>query len=189
MPFKKLEDFSFSLHQSLPKSQQSGNSAFEDAPVLMVQTQNLTQSVAFLQENFGCAGSDIKTQFSIRLSPKDGQPEILHGSVSCEVEVPAEKKGGVVDDVKGFFGFGSKKGDQEPLAPEPISDTSSSTEQAPSATTPSTTETASSSSAAKVDEGPIAMSKKIERVYLKFTTSPEGIPEVSKSQLKRIKER
>ncbi|KAI9764787.1 MAG: lumenal Hsp70 protein [Geoglossum simile] len=180
MPFKKLEDFSFTLHQNLPKSQQSGKPGFEDAPILTVQTQNLTQSVAFLQDNFGCIDSDIKTQFSIRLSLKDGQPEILHGSASCEVEVPAEKKGGVVDDVKGFFGFGSKKGDQEPLASESNSDPSSSTEQTPSAATSSTAETPSSSLDAKVDERPIAMSKKTERVFLKFTTSAEGIPEVSK---------
>ncbi|KAI9783119.1 MAG: lumenal Hsp70 protein [Geoglossum umbratile] len=188
IPFKKLGDFSFTLHQSLPKDEQPGESGFRDVPILAVQTQNLTQSVSFLQENSGCASSDIKTEFSIRLSLKDGQPEIIHGSVSCEVEVLAEKKG-VVDDVKGFFGFGSRKGDQEPLASGSDGDPSGSTEQASSATTSSSAETPSSSHGATADEKPTAMSKKTERIYLKFTASVEGMPEPTQSQLEQVKER
>ncbi|KAH0559491.1 hypothetical protein GP486_003990 [Trichoglossum hirsutum] len=189
VPFKKLEDFSFTLQQSLPKDEELGKSGFENAPILKVQTKNLTESVALLEENFGCTGSDIKTEFSIRLSAKDGQPEILHGSVSCEVEAPVEKKGGVVDDVKEFFGFGSKKGDQEPLAPDSDGEPSSSVEQSSSATTSSTSEAPSKSSDAKADEKQAAVIMKTQRVYLKFTTEVEGVPEASKSQLRRTRER
>ncbi|KAH0538421.1 hypothetical protein FGG08_004969 [Glutinoglossum americanum] len=190
VPFKRLEDFSFTLHQSLPEGEQPGKSGFEDSPVLKVQTQNLTESVSLLEENSGCVSSDIKTEFSIRLSVKDGQPEVLYGSVSCEVEVPAEKKGGVVDDVKEFFGFGSKKGDQEPLTPDSDSDPSSSIEQASSATSSSVAEASSGSSDVEMDEKQaITTTKKTERVYLGFTTEVEGIPEIPKSQLKRIKSR
>lgn len=145
--------------------------------------------MALLEENYGCASSDIKTEFSIRLGTKDGQPEILHGSVSCEVEASAEKKGGVVDDVKEFFGFGSKKGDQEPLTPDSDGEPSSTVEQSSSTTTSSTTETPSKSSDAKADEKQAAVTMKTQRVYLKLKTEVEGIPEVSKSQLKRIRER
>jgi hypoxia up-regulated 1 len=189
VPFKKLEDFSFTLYQSLPRDEQLGKSGFKDSPILSVQTQNLTESASLLKKKFDCVNSDIKTEFSIRLSVRDGRPEILYGSVSCEVEVPVEKKGGVVDDVKEFFGFGSKKEDQEPLMPGSDSDPSSSVERISSATTSSTTETPSGSSDTKADEKQVVVTKKTEQVYLEFTTQDEGIPEVTKSQLKRIRAR
>ncbi|OQE41250.1 hypothetical protein PENCOP_c005G06603 [Penicillium coprophilum] len=100
---KNLEDFEFSFAQHVAQD--------EEHPILSVQTQNLTASVAKLKDNFGCTNANITTKFTIRLSPVDGLPEVMAGTVSCEVE--AEKKG-IVEDVKGFFGLG-KKDEQEPL--------------------------------------------------------------------------
>ena len=103
---KNLEDFEFSFAQHVAEN--------EEQPVLSVQTQNLTASVAKLKDTFGCTTANITTKFAIRLSPADGLPEVIGGNVSCEVE--AEKKG-IVEDVKGFFGLG-KKDEQQPLVDE-----------------------------------------------------------------------
>ncbi|KAI5293726.1 lumenal Hsp70 protein, partial [Ascosphaera atra] len=105
---KNLEDFEFSFYQQY----EQGGKVVE-APVDSVVTKNLTASVAALKDKFGCEASNITTKFTVRLSPVDGLPEVVSGTVSCEV---AEKKG-VMDDVKGFFGLG-KKDKQAPLNAE-----------------------------------------------------------------------
>lgn len=106
---KNLDDFSFGFSQLVL----DGAEVIE-VPVVNVDTKNLTASVAKLKEQFGCSPVNITTKFSIRLSPIDGLPEVISGSASCEVE-DIEKKSSIVDDVKGLFGLGPKKGDQEPL--------------------------------------------------------------------------
>ena len=185
VPFRNVEDFAFTLYQEI-----SDQASREGAkrPILKVQTENLTASVAQLTEKFGCAAADISTKFSIRLSPIDGLPEVTEGSVSCETEA-SEKKGGVVDGVKGFFGLGSKKGDQEPL--QEGSETQSATPA--SSVKPSTTSSPAESQTPNPEENfgqeTKQTKRRIETIHLDFSTEPQGIPSVSKSELKRIKDR
>lgn len=178
---KNLDDFEFSFYQQIP----SGDKVSE-SPVLSVQTNNLTASVAELKEKFGCSAANITTKFSIRLSPVDGLPEVVVGSVSCEVE-DTEKKGSVVDDVKGFFGLGSKKGDQEPLGEEVEPSESITLEPEESTTTTATSDTTSTSTAKESKKA--TPQTKLEVIPVKFTTSQLGIPAPSATELNRIKNR
>ena len=184
---KATEDFAFNLYQQVPLS------SF-DLPVSEIRTKNLTASVKTLVENFGCALSDISTKFAIRLSPIDGIPEVVSGSVSCEVAELAGKKGGVVDGVKDFLGFGSKKGDQEPLKGDSHAD-SSFTES------PLPTETATSSSVAdsqtfdpttkdlKSEDKSKELRKTTETIYLNIDTNVVGSPDIKPDSLQRMKNR
>lgn len=84
--------------------------------ILSVEATNLTKSTAELRNSYGCANNNITTVFNVRLNSFDGLPEIVSGSVSCEAQ--KAKDGGVMDNVKGLFGFGSKKEGQQPLKGE-----------------------------------------------------------------------
>ncbi|KAJ5780016.1 hypothetical protein N7457_005176 [Penicillium paradoxum] len=172
---KNLEDFEFSFAQQVGQS--------EEQPILSVQTQNLTASVAKLKDTFGCTNANITTKFTIRLSPVNGLPEVMAGTVSCEVE--SEKKG-IVEDVKGFFGLG-KKDEQEPLGedgepresitlePETESSTASS---ASSKTTTTSTKDAKATPQVKLEVIPISL----KSVAL-------GTPAPSAAELSRINTR
>ena len=181
VPFKITKDFSMSLYQQT----YGGEKQPTDLPVSKVQTQNLTASVNKLVDSFGCKTAEISTKFTIRLSPNNGLPEILRGSVSCEVSVSDKK--GVVDDVKGFFGFGSKKGSQEPLAAENDVETPASSSKAESTTTSSPAESTASDSKSGDDAKDVR--KRTETINLSFSTEMEGLPQISAGELKRIKDR
>ncbi|KAE8160694.1 Hsp70 protein-domain-containing protein [Aspergillus tamarii] len=177
---KNLEDFEFSFYQQIP---------FEDnvveSPVLGVQTQNLTASVAKLKESFGCSPANITTKFSIRLSPVDGLPEVVNGVVSCEVE--NSKTGSVVEDVKGFFGLGSKK-EQVPLNEdgEPSESITLEPEEPQASTTSASDATSTASSKENKKTTPQTI---METIPIRFTSSPLGIPALSKTELGRVKAR
>ncbi|KAJ5359168.1 uncharacterized protein N7496_011581 [Penicillium cataractarum] len=172
---KNLEDFEFNFYQQVEE---------QGLPVLSVQTQNLTASVNKLKDTFGCTTANITTKFNIRLSPVNGLPEVTSGNVSCEVE--AEKKGSVVEDVKGFFGLGSKKGEQEPLAEDEPSESitlepeseSSSTASASSSTTTTTKENAKPTTQTK-----------LEIIPINLKSTPLGTQAPSVAELARIKGR
>jgi len=185
VPFRNVEDFSFTLYQEISEL---GSRDGVKKPIQKVRTENLTASVAQLSEKFGCAAADISTKFSVRLSPIDGLPEVTEGSVSCETEGP-EKKGGVVDGVKGLFGFGSKKGDQEPLQEGGETPSANPTSPEESSTTSSPAESQTPDSEEKIGEDTKPPKKIRETIRLKFTTESQGIPSVSKPELTRIKDR
>lgn len=180
IPFKIIDDFSFVLRQHVP----SADDASTASPVLKVQTTNLTESVAQLGDKFGCKREDINTQFSIRLDPVDGLPEVVKGLVSCEVEGTG-KKSGVVDDVKGFFGFGSKKGSQEPLK-EGEESISSPVEEATSSSTAGADATGS---AADTADTPKPVKKRTESINVAFTATAQGFEELPREEIKRMKDR
>ncbi len=185
VPFKNTEDFSFSLHQQVPR-EDSGEVVKK--PILQVQTHNLTASVTQLSEKFGCAAADMSTKFSIRLSSSNGLPEVTDGTVSCETE-GLEKKGGMVDGVKDFLGFGSKKGDQEPIQDGAASESSTTGSSSDSPTPTSPTEIETPSPDAKPEKKATEIKKRTETIHLSFTTESQGIPSVSRQELKRIKDR
>ena len=179
VPIKATEDIAFTLFEQAP-----------NRPVVNIQTKNLTASVERLMEKFGCAKSDISTTFSIRLSPVSGLPEVSKGSVSCET---TSQKAGVVDGVKDFFGFGSKKDGQEPLKEELEngSTTSASVDEPASTTSPKESETSTSTStgSAKVAEKSKEAKKRIETIYIDFSTELAALPPPSADSLQRIKDR
>lgn len=181
--FKVTADFDFTLYEQIPGK----TDRLTDKPVIKIQTLNLTASVQKLSDKFGCALADISTKFAIRISPIDGFPEAVKGSVSCEA---VEKKGGVVDGVKDFLGFGPKKSDQEPLK-EDVKVESSSTSDTKSSTVASPKESNTpdpAKSEADIGEKP-KDTKKIQVINIDFSTSVAGLPSLSLESLQRIKDR
>ncbi|KAK9853759.1 hypothetical protein MYU51_005203 [Penicillium brevicompactum] len=172
---KNLEDFEFSFAQLIGEA--------VEQPILSVQTQNLTASVAKLKESFGCTNANITTKFAIRLSPVDGLPEVVSGTVSCEVE--SEKKG-IVEDVKGFFGLG-KKEEQEALGEdgEPRESITLEPETESSTTTFASSKTTSTSTK---DVKPTP-SIKLEVIPISLKSVALGTPAPSSEELLRINNR
>ncbi|CEN62434.1 Putative Hsp70 family chaperone Lhs1/Orp150 [Aspergillus calidoustus] len=179
---KNLEDFEFSFYQQVLTTED-----VVEVPVLGVKTLNLTASANKLKESFGCSAANITTKFSVRLSPRDGLPEVLGGSVSCEVE--PSMLGSVVDDVKGFFGLGSKKEGQIPLGEdgEPIEPVTLEGEEPQESATSSADEAASTDSAKESKK--VASQPKLESIPISITASPLGLPAPTPAELARIKAR
>lgn len=144
--------------------------------------------MAHLVEKTGCAKENITTGFAFRLSPVNGLPEVTYGTVSCEVESTG-KKGGVVDDVKGFFGFGQKKDDQKPLEGTAQDAMESGSETESATLSESATSGASSPEASVEGKTGGETKKRTETVYIEFTVTMEGTPLMSAAELKQSKER
>ena len=186
VPIKLLEDFHLQFTQAVGET---------DMPITDLHVTNLTASVAQLKDKYDCSPTNISTTFTIRLSPVDGLPEVSAGSVSCDTE--GLKEGDFMDNVKGLFGFGSKKpADQEPLnadvgedledattmTPLPLDDPTSS-DSTVSSTSPSSS--ASTRSAARAAPSkPTTIS-----IPLAITTTPLGLNVPPTSQLPRIRAR
>ena len=161
VPVKTLDDTTLEFYQTVDG---------QDVPVLEIKTTNLTASVAQLKEKHGCGPSNITTKFAIRLSPANGLPEIVQGTVSCETTVA--EKGTVLDGVKGLFGFGSKKDGQEPLGEEEGSVEDLLMEDA----TTASTETSTSTTPASVETSAAAKDSKPRTIVIPvhFTSLPLG---------------
>ncbi len=131
--FQNLEDFEAHFYQLVDEQ---GNGKFEsERAVAKLQTGNLTATVEKLKEEHGCKSGDIVTKFGIRLSLLDGEVEISKAAVQCEID---DEKKGVVDGVKGLFGFG-KKGDQDIFADDEIVSDAAEQESAEQESSSSTT--------------------------------------------------
>ena len=189
--FKTTEDFSFNLFQQIALP-------FKDLPVASITTNNFTDSVKQLNK-LGCESADITNHFGIRISPVNGLPEVVSGSVSCEIS-DTKKSGSVVDGVKDFLGFGSKKEAQEPLKADVDSDTldsssSSSSEKDSSSTSEASSSSSSSSSSPSVSPESSSSAakepkKKVEKISIGFTTTASGSGGIkSDESLTRIKDR
>lgn len=182
---KATADFSFTLSQQ-PSSSSS------DFQISVTKTDNLTDSVKQLTNKFGCLLSNVSTKFAIRLSPVDGLPEVTSGSISCEVTETETKKGGVVDGMKDFLGFGSKKGDQEPLKEDGHAESSApmSESETSAASSPLESNTAGSVVDEEIKgEKPRELKKKTETIAVGFSTEPVGSQEVKPGSQKRMKAR
>ena len=171
---KATEDFMFSLSQQV-------SSVTSDILVSNVRTGNLTDSVKALTGKYGCDLNEISTKLAIRLSPMDGLPEVVDGFVSCEVTDTDTKKGGVVEGVKDLFGFGSKKGDQEPLKEETDAESTTSVfaagSEAETSRSASSSQSISSIAVAEEDkknEKPEEIKQKTETIHFSFSTDPEA---------------
>ncbi|KAL4982095.1 Hsp70 protein-domain-containing protein [Aspergillus falconensis] len=181
LTMRNLEDFEFSFYQQVQTAED-----LVDIPVLEVKTQNLTASVDKLKESFGCSAANITTKFSIRLNPLDGLPEVSSGLVSCEVEY--SKLGSVVEDVKGFFGLGSKKDEQMPLGEDGEPNESVTLEADESKSSTSSADDATTTDPAK-DTKKAASQPRQEVIPISFTAFQLGIPAPSPAELTRIQSR
>lgn len=182
---KVTGDFSFALNQRL-------SDAPLEVPVAKIQTLNLTSSLQKLTERFGCAPTDVSTQFSVRLSSVDGLPEVTRGWVSCEVTETTEKKVGVVDGVKDFLGFGVKKRDQEPLRDDEDAKSSTNDPSGESSTVSSAKESKATDSeaSARAEEDKLKEPKKRnETIHIAYSIEVAGSPPLSAKSLRRIKDR
>jgi len=188
--FKNQKDFPITFYQHVPSSENvSAGSAEKE--ILVLTSQNLTESVAYLKDKFGCTDGDINVKLSTRLATSNGEVEIVKFVVDCEVE-EAEEKAGMVDSVKGLFGFGKK--DQAPLSEdgtEIVGDSSSVTESpstsASSSSSSSPPHSASASSSAK--DAKAKPTKRLEVIPLKYTAEVKGIPQIPASEITRMKDR
>ncbi|MCJ1326986.1 lumenal Hsp70 protein [Thelotrema lepadinum] len=178
IPLRFLDDFSFSLSQQVS----DGVDSIRAVPLTRVQSKNLTDSVKELTNKYGCEPADITTQFKIRLSPVDALPEVTHGSVSCEV---LDKKG-VVDNVKGYFGFGSKKEGSESSETETEA---AEADMDPPGTAPSQDAKATDAEKKeKKDKAEPPETKKVT-IYVGFTKDVLSTSSASETELKSIKDR
>ncbi|KAF2423466.1 actin-like ATPase domain-containing protein [Tothia fuscella] len=191
VPFKQMNDFTFSLYQ--PRGAVEAGVADTPPATYKIETKNLTASVKQLEEKFGCKVTDITNTFSVRLDPIRGLPEVVRGVVSCEYEV-TDKKAGVVDGVKGLFGFGGKK-EQEPLKEGEESTSSSSSSSSSKSKSSSDSKSTSSAKdsksakAAKEDKTPAPPKKKTETININFTVSCEGCKDIDIKEVHRMQDR
>lgn len=108
VPIKMQDDFTFSFSQSVPALV---SEEVTTKPLSEIAITNLTATVAELEKSYSCVRTNISTTLELQLDPSNGLPQLLKAYASCVSDV--EKKAGVMDGVKGLFGFG--KDNQKPL--------------------------------------------------------------------------
>ncbi|KFY12262.1 hypothetical protein V492_03980 [Pseudogymnoascus sp. VKM F-4246] len=185
--FQNLEDFDVHFYQHIDNA---GEGTFSGERELMkLATKNLTATVTELKEGRGCDASDIVTKFGVRLNVFNGEVEITGATAQCEVDED-EKAGGVVDGVKGLFGFGAKKSDQDIFEDaEIVSDVETSTETSTTSTSTgkkSSTSSAAAASSAAADAKP---KKRLVAIPLAFELEKKGYPTLPTEVLIAKKER
>ncbi|KAF7864390.1 hypothetical protein EAF04_006524 [Stromatinia cepivora] len=185
--FENHEDFTIDFYQHVASSEKvSGGSA--EKQLKAITTQNLNESVALLKEKHNCDNKDIRVKLSTRVSPINGEMDIMKFVVDCEAE--EVEKESMVDSVKGLFGFGKK--DQAPLSEAGTESVENSSTTESSTTSTSTTSSGSSSksasASAKDNEAPKSK-KNLIVIPLKYETELKGIPEVPASEITRMKDR
>ena len=192
--FKNQKEFTIDFYQHVPSSENVSPGSAEKE-LLTLTSQNLTESVARLKDKFGCTDGDINTRLTTRLSPVNGEVEIIKFVVDCEVDMSEEKES-MVDSVKGLFGFGKK--DQAPLAEdagetETVTESTSTTETSSfSSSTSSTSSSASakeSKDAKDAKEAKPKQTKRLEVIPIKYTTELKGLPQIPVADIKRMKDR
>lgn len=156
-----------------------------DKEILRVALNNLTATVADARDKQGCVEADIVTKLNIRLNPENGEVEVSKALIHCEVD--EEKKDSVVDSVKGFLGFGSKKGEQEPIVDDAEKVDAVGSDTATSATT-QTAESASTAGSAAAQESKKPTKRTVE-IPLSLTTERLGHKQLEPKDITRMKER
>ncbi|KAI9651272.1 lumenal Hsp70 protein [Ciborinia camelliae] len=182
--FENHEDFTIDFYQHVASSEKVSPGSAEKE-LKAITTQNLTESVTLLKEKHNCDEKEIRVHLSTRISPVNGEMEIMKLVVDCEVE----EKESMVDSVKGLFGFGKK--DQAPLSEDGTEsvDSSKTTESSTtSSSSTSSSESSSKSASASAKEAPKSK-KNLVIIPLKYETQLKGIPQVPAPEITRMKER
>jgi hypoxia up-regulated 1 len=183
--FKNQQDpFEITFYQHVASSEDVSPGSAEKE-LITITTQNLTESIAQLKTKFGCDDAGINIKLSTRLSPVDGEVEILKLIVDCELE---ESEKTMVDSVKGLFGFGKK--DQAPLSEdrEEILESGVTETASASATAPSTSSSASAKES-KDSKDAKSKAKHFEVIPLQYTVDIKGTPELPALERSRMKDR
>lgn len=183
--FQNQEDFRITFYQHVGSSEDVSPGSAEKE-IMRVSMTNLTASVAQLVEKHGCTDGDILVKLSVRLNPDDSEAQITKVVVQCETE-EEEKKDSMVDSVKGLFGFGSKKGEQEVLDDSEQVQASGSESSSSSSSSETASPSASASPSAK--DGKPSITKRLIEIPLTFETERLGYPQLDTKDILRIKER
>ncbi|KAI0025632.1 stress protein ORP150 [Xylariomycetidae sp. FL0641] len=188
--FDNHEDFSVRFYQQVPSS---GAEVEKDTKAM--STKNLTASVGKLVEGHGCADSDVNFKVQLRLSPENGEVDVVQAFVECEAE--EGEKEGLMDGVKNLFGFGKNK-DQKPLADdeestESVESESASTTKSTDTATTSYTESSSATSTTETTEpaesSPVPAKKQLVTVPVSYSLETLGRPSLPKAELAKAKDR
>ena len=185
VPIKMLDDFTFSLTQTITGL---GSDDAVVKPVVQIDITNLTATVSELEKSYSCSRTNITTMLDIQLDPVNGLPELVKAYSSCESAV-AEKKGGVMDGVKGLFGFG--KDGQKPLSDteDDYVELDLEAETCTTSTTSSTSASTSTSSGKAAAFSSAAPVNKLHVVPLNFTTKALGNTGPTKDERKQMQDR
>jgi len=185
--FQNQQDFPITFYQHVGSSEDVSPGSAEKE-IMRVSTTNLTASVVQLKEKHSCTDGDILMKLSVRLNPDDGEAQITKAVVQCETE-EEEKKDSMVDSVKGLFGFGSKKGEQEVLDDSEQVQASGSETVSSSSSSRSETSSPSASASPSANDGKPKTTKRIIEIPLTFETERLGYPQLDTKEILRIKER
>lgn len=198
MTFTEQNDFAMTFYQQVGS---------EDREVGTMTTKNLTATVALMKERYPtCVGTDLSFKVAVKLSPEDGEVQVVKAAVECKAEVP--EKEGFVDGVKNLFGFGKK--DQQPLNQKPLkrpdenkTQTSEGSQGAPkdsalSSDASSATDVAEPRAPSEAEEKageaseeakPEAKKKEVVLIPVGFVLDKAGFPPLSKAELAKAKDR
>ena len=189
--FNEKEDFSATVYQQIGS---------EDQDIKVLSTKNLTATVAAMKEKYpSCDESDIRFKLAVKLSSENGEVEVSNAFIECEAEVP--EKEGFVDGVKNFLGFGKK--DQQPLkdgetaedadvfeGSEEIMKEPSEPSAASTSSESATTSAATGADAESTEESKSGAKKReIVSIPVKMETEKTGIPQLTKDELTKSKDR
>ncbi|KAK6539980.1 lumenal Hsp70 protein [Orbilia ellipsospora] len=179
VPVKATGDFSFGIFQIL------GHELVPESPreeLLEITTKNLTASLAKLKADYNCLESTIDAVFNIKIEESYGLPVVQSADIACEYD---EKPGGLVDDVKGFFGFGGKDKDQKVLKDEEAEKSSKSGDSSSTKTTKSK----SSKTTVEIPTPTGENGKPIARVPVAFTVERAGLKPRSAEEISASKQK
>ncbi|OAA32623.1 heat shock protein 70-like protein [Moelleriella libera RCEF 2490] len=209
LTYNDQQDFALAFYQQVGS---------EDRDVASLATKNLTATVSAMKEKYpSCVPSDIVFKLGVRLSAENGEVQVVRAAVECEAEVTVKER--FVDGVKNLFGFGGKKdqkplnGEGEQADAEKPADLKESTKEevkssstasaaadSSSASSPSssasapkasseTTASSSAKSAAPSEVFKEVKKKQIVSIPVDITLEKAGLPELSKTELTKIKNR
>ena len=182
----QIDPFQIKFYQHVGSAENVSPGSAEKE-LITITTQNLNESVATLKTKFGCDDAGINLHLSTRLSVADGEIEVLKLVLDCEVE-DAEKPG-MVDSMKGLFGFGKK--DQAPLSEdgEELLESSATESSSTSSTSSSTSSSVSAKESKDAKDSKSKPSKHFEAIPIQYTIEIKGRPQLSPQEKSRMKDR
>ncbi len=184
--FQNQQDFRVTFYQHVGSSENVSPGSAEKE-IMRVSMTNVTASVAQIKEKHTCTDGDILVKLSVRLNPDDSEAQITKAVLHCETE-EEEKKDSMVDSVKGLFGFGSKKDEQEVLDDSEQIQASGS-EITSSSSSSSFDQASPAASASPSPKDGKSNSKRLIEIPLTFETERLGYPQLETKDILRIKER
>ncbi|GJN74523.1 lumenal Hsp70 protein [Purpureocillium lilacinum] len=190
MTFTEKNDFAITFFQ------QVGD---EDRETKSMTTKNLTATIVAMKEKYPtCDETEIAFKVGVKLSPENGEVQIVKAAVECEAEV--SEKDGFVGGVKNLFGFGKK--DQKPLKDEgdkssegseetfkEKAESSAASSAAETSETPAASGTETKANEPSEEAKPEVKKKEIVSITVDFVLEKAGVPTLTKAELTKAKDR